>query len=52
MSLIPVPLKLHPSIAGISPGCKGLAFARISKAEQKSLFAEFGDENKPSHQAI
>lgn len=52
MSLIPVSLKPHPGIAGISPGFKGLAFVHIDQNEQRNLFAEFGDQSSPQSQVI
>ncbi|KAJ6069787.1 hypothetical protein N7499_011674 [Penicillium canescens] len=52
MSLIPVSLKPHPGIAGVSPGFKGLAFVHIDQDEQKNLFAELGDQSSPTSQII
>lgn len=52
MSLIPVSLKPHPGIAGISPGFKGLAFVHIDQDNQRNLFAELGDQSSPPSQII
>ncbi|KAJ5773092.1 hypothetical protein N7457_007988 [Penicillium paradoxum] len=37
-SMVTVPLKTHPDIDGISPGVKGVAFARLDPEEQTNLF--------------
>ncbi|KAJ5513274.1 hypothetical protein N7463_002826 [Penicillium fimorum] len=37
MSMFPVPLNPHPGLEGISPGFKGLAFARLDQEEQNRL---------------
>ncbi|KAJ6132613.1 hypothetical protein N7471_007828 [Penicillium samsonianum] len=52
MSLIPVSLKPHEGIAGISPGFKGLAFACINQEEQTKLFAALGNRSSPSNRVV
>jgi choline dehydrogenase-like flavoprotein len=39
MSMLPVPLKAHPDIEGMSLGFKGVAYTRIGQDDQGQLFA-------------
>ncbi|KAJ5317001.1 hypothetical protein N7508_001509 [Penicillium antarcticum] len=52
MSLIPVSLKPHPSIARTSPGFKGLAFVRIDQEEQQKLSSEVDDRGSRPNQVV